>query len=266
MQIPGGKLVDQRGARNLATLALAVIVLGNLLALLVGSFAIGLVGRLIAGIGTGVGFVAGSDYIRATVGSASAQGLYGAAGVGGGGLAIAVVPLTTPLLDWRAPYVTALICASAVLVCLPLAPRDRRRGEPLRRSARATIADIVTDRRLYPLAIAHSASFGLSVIAGNWAVSLLSARWLWSAPGRCGRCLDTPRRPRDATAWWPRGPALAWARCLVARGEHGRRRRRHCASAPGHPAAGASRWGVVAWSGCRDSIRSGLRRSTSDSP
>jgi MFS family permease len=173
MQIPGGKLVDQRGARNLATLALAVIVLGNLLALLVGSFAIGLVGRLIAGIGTGVGFVAGSDYIRATVGSASAQGLYGAAGVGGGGLAIAVVPLTTPLLDWRAPYVTALICASAVLVCLPLAPRDRRRGEPLRRSARATIADIVTDRRLYPLAIAHSASFGLSVIVGNWAVSLL---------------------------------------------------------------------------------------------
>jgi MFS family permease len=186
MQIPGGRLVDQRGARNLATLALAVIVLGNILALLVGSFAIGLVGRLIAGVGTGVGFVAGSDYIRATVGSASAQGLYGAAGVGGGGRAIAVVPLTTTLLDWRAPYVTALICACAVLVFLPLAPRDRRRGDPLGRSARATTADIVTDRRLYPVAIAHSASFGLSVIAGNWAVSLLSARWLWSAPGRCG--------------------------------------------------------------------------------
>ena len=173
MQIPGGKLVDERGARNLGTVALAVIVLGNILALLVGSFAIALVGRLIAGIGTGVGFIAGSDYVRATVGSASAQGLYGAAGVGGGGLAIAVVPLATPLLDWRAPYVTALICAFAVLVCLPLAPRDRRRGEPLRRSARATTIDIVADRRLYPLAVAHTASFGLSVIVGNWAVSLL---------------------------------------------------------------------------------------------
>jgi MFS family permease len=33
--------------------------------------------------------------------------------------------------------------------------------------------DIVADRRLYPLAVAHTASFGLSVIAGNWAVSLL---------------------------------------------------------------------------------------------
>ncbi len=173
MQIPGGKLVDQRGARNLGTLALAVIVLGNVLALLAGSFAIGLVGRLIAGIGTGVGFIAGSDYIRATVGSASAQGLYGAAAVGGGGLAIALVPLATPSVDWRAPYVTALVCASAVIVCLPFAPRDRRRGEPLRRSARARTRDIVTDRRLYPLAVAHTASFGLSVIVGNWAVSLL---------------------------------------------------------------------------------------------
>jgi MFS family permease len=173
MQIPGGKLVDRRGARNLGMAALAVILLGNIFAVLIDSFTLGLVGRLIAGIGTGVGFIAGSDYIRATVGSASAQGLYGAAGVGGGGLAIAVVPLTTSLLDWRAPYVTALICASAVLVCLPFAPRDRARGEPLRRSASATTADLVTDRRLYPLAVAHTASFGLSVIVGNWAVSLL---------------------------------------------------------------------------------------------
>jgi cyanate permease len=31
----------------------------------------------------------------------------------------------------------------------------------------------VRDRRLYPLAAAHTASFGLSVIVGTWAVSLL---------------------------------------------------------------------------------------------
>ena len=172
MQIPGGRLVDQRGARTLGMCALAVIIVGNLLALVVASFALGVVGRLIAGVGTGIGFIAGSDYVRATVGSASAQGLYGAAGVGGGGLAIAIVPLTTPALDWRAPYVTALVFAFAVLVCLPLAPRDRPSREG-RRSARVPIGDIVGDRRLYPLAIAHTASFGLSVIVGTWAVSLL---------------------------------------------------------------------------------------------
>jgi MFS family permease len=172
MQIPGGRLVDERGARTLGMVALSVIALGNLLALAVASVGVGVVGRLVAGLGTGVGFVAGSEYVRATVGTASAQGLYGASGVGGGGLAIAIVPLTVPALGWRAPYVTALICACVVLMCLPLAPRDRgRRERP--RAARASVGEIVRDPRLYPLAVAHSASFGLSVIVGTWAVSLL---------------------------------------------------------------------------------------------
>lgn len=169
MQIPGGRLVDRHGARILGIYALGAVVLGNVIALLVPSFAVGIVGRLVAGFGTGVAFVAGSDYVRATVGTATAQGLYGASGVGGGGLALAVVPLVVPGLGWRAPYVAALVFAGVVLAALPLAPRDPSRG-PVER---ARPLDIVRDRRLYPLAAAHSASFGLSVIAGNWAVSLL---------------------------------------------------------------------------------------------
>jgi MFS family permease len=169
MQIPGGRLVDRRGARVLGMWALAAVVLGNVVALVVPSFALGILGRLVAGFGTGTAFVAGSDYVRATVGTATAQGLYGASGVGGGGLALAVVPLAVPGLGWRAPYVTALVFACAVLAALPLASRDPRReaGE------RGGVSDVVHDRRLYPLAVAHTASFGLSVIAGNWAVSLL---------------------------------------------------------------------------------------------
>ena len=172
MQIPGGRLVDRHGARTLASIGLVVIALGNVVGLVAASFPLAFVARLIAGLGTGVGFVAGSDYVRATVGSATAQGLYGAAGVGGGGLAIAVVPLTTSALDWRAPYATALVAACIVLVGLPLAQRDRRKGEAVR-SAGAPVAEIVRDQRLYPLALAHTASFGFSVIVGNWAVSLL---------------------------------------------------------------------------------------------
>jgi MFS family permease len=172
MQIPGGRLVDERGARALAVVALAVIAVGNAIALVAPSFPLGIAARLVIGLGTGVGFVAGSDYVRATVGSTTAQGLYGAAGVGGGGVALAVVPLATSALHWRAPYATALVAAGIVLACLPFAPRDRRRGEAAR-PAGARIADIVRDRRLYPLAVAHTASFAFSVIVGNWAVSLL---------------------------------------------------------------------------------------------
>jgi MFS transporter, CP family, cyanate transporter len=170
MQIPGGRLVDQRGARTLAGLGLLVIACGNILALTFASLPVGIVARLVVGVGTGLAFIAGSDYVRATVGSATAQGLYGAAAVGGGGLAIAIVPLTTSALDWRAPYVTALSLAGVVLASLPFAPRERAR---VARSERAKTSDIVRDRRLYPLAAAHTASFGFSVIIGNWAVSLL---------------------------------------------------------------------------------------------
>lgn len=172
MQIPGGTLVDRRGARSLAAVALGSIAVGNVVALITASFALGIAARLIAGVGTGIGFIAGSDYVRATVGSPTAQGLYGAAGVGGGGVALIVVPLTTSVFDWRAPYATALIASCIVLASLPLAPRDRR--EPPSASPEpAPIGDILRDRRLYPLAVAHTASFAFSVIVGNWTVSLL---------------------------------------------------------------------------------------------
>lgn len=171
LQIPGGRLVDRRGAWVLGVVALGAAVLGNVIALVTPSVGLGVLGRLVAGVGTGIGFVAGSDYVRATVGTPSAQGLYGASGIGGAGLAIAVVPLAVPGLDWRAPYVTALVFACAVLVCMPLAPRDPARGRE--ESDGAGAGELVRDRRLYPLAVAHTASFGLSVVAGNWAVSLL---------------------------------------------------------------------------------------------
>ena len=83
MQIPGGRLVDRRGARMWAAVALGVIAVGNIIALITASFALGIVARLVAGVGTGIGFIAGSDYVRATVGLPTAQGIYGAAGVGG---------------------------------------------------------------------------------------------------------------------------------------------------------------------------------------
>ena len=82
------------------------------------------------------------------------------------------VPLTTSAFDWRAPYATALIAAAVVLACLPLAPREHAVTRAARRAG-VPVAEIVRDRRLYPLAVAHSASFGFSVIIGTWAVVLL---------------------------------------------------------------------------------------------
>jgi MFS family permease len=169
VQIPGGRIIDRVGARRVGFAALAAITVGNTIALATASFPLALVGRLVAGVGTGTGFIAGSDYTRVASGSATAQGIYGGASVGGGGLAVAIVPLLTPSLGWRAPYVSALALVPLGLA-LALAPADAPRPPRAERG----LGDVVRDRRLYPLAAVHTASFGFSVILGNWIVPLLT--------------------------------------------------------------------------------------------
>ncbi len=170
MQIPGGRLVDRHGARTMGTVALTVVIVGNALGLVAGTFAVGVLARLVTGLGTGIGFVAGADYVRSKLGTPTAQGIYGGASVGGAGLAIGLVPLAALAVDWRAPFVAGLVVAALALGVLRLAPAavPSHRG-PLPVPFRA----VLRDRRLYPLAVLHTASFGFSVILGLWTVSLL---------------------------------------------------------------------------------------------
>ena len=205
-QVPGGRLVDRIGARRAGLGAAAVIVAGNAVALAAPSFPLGLAARLVIGLGTGAGFVAGSDYVRAATASPTVQGLYGGAAVGGGGLAIAIVPV---LGGWRAPYASAAVVAVAFGLVLATAPGDERRGP---RAASTETASVVRDRRLYPLAALHTASFALSVIAGNWIVDLLAehgySRRLAGAVGALVLVLGFPTRPLGG--WMLRSrPALA---------------------------------------------------------
>jgi MFS family permease len=167
-QLPGGRLIDRHGARTIGMLGLLVVIAGNAIALTTGTFAVGIVGRLVTGLGTGVGFIAGSDYVRAKLGTPTMQGLYGGFSVGGAGLAIALVPLTALAVDWRAPYVAGLVMAAVFLVVLWTAPAD----EPAAAARRGNPWAMLRDRRLYPLAAIHTASFGFSVILGIWTVSL----------------------------------------------------------------------------------------------
>ena len=170
MQIPGGRLVDRHGARTMGTVALAVVIAGNALGLLAGTFAVGVLARLATGLGTGIGFVAGADYVRSKLGTPTAQGIYGGASVGGAGLALALVPLAALAVDRRAPYLAGLVVAALALAVLRLA----RAAAPSHRGPVAVPFRVVLrDRRLYPLAVLHTASFGFSVILGLWTVSLL---------------------------------------------------------------------------------------------
>lgn len=171
-QIPGGRAIDRFGARKVGLLALLIAALCNVGAAVAPAPALLLGARAVLGVGTGVAFIAGLDYVRAVGGSALVQGLFGGFSMGGGALALLVVPQLEPPLGWRAPFVFGLASAVLAGVLLALGPRDaaRRAGAG---AGQTTALSLVTDRRLYRLAILHTATFGLGLLIGNWVVALL---------------------------------------------------------------------------------------------
>ncbi len=171
MQIPAGRASEHFGARRTMLAGLGVLAIANAAALVAGSPASIIAVRALMGVGTGLVFVSGSAYVRESGGSPFAQGLYGGMGLGGGGLAIVVVPQVAGWLGWRAPFATALLVGAAAFGVLLLSPGDRPWQRP-RRPGGVT-AGLFADRRLYRLAAVYAASLGLSIVIGNWIVTML---------------------------------------------------------------------------------------------
>ena len=170
MQIPGGRAADRWGSRRSTAFGIATLVVGNVVALPAPTPALGLLGRAIVGVGTGLAFVGGSDYIRAHRGSPTLQGVYGGSSVLAPGVAVAVIPAVARWTGFRAPYLSTLavvLLAAGLLALAPEAPRT------VGRAADRLDWSIVRDSRLYRLAAIHAFSFGFSVIVGNWVVTLL---------------------------------------------------------------------------------------------
>jgi MFS family permease len=164
-QLPAGVWSDRYGARTVALGACAAATLGNIVLLLGDAFALGLAGRLVVGLGSGAGFVAGLDLVRAGGGGTVMQGVYGGGTMLGGGLALMILPALTDATSWRAAYWTALLLALAAAL-----PAFVARGlRPVGRAGRG----VLRDPHLLPLGVLQSATFGLAVIAGNWVVPLL---------------------------------------------------------------------------------------------
>jgi MFS family permease len=175
LQIPAGRTVDHRGARRIGFVALGVLAVANGVALVAPSPELLFLARAAMGIGTALGFVAGSDYVRAQGGTAFAQGLYGGIALGAGGFALAVIPQLVGPLGFRAPFASALALAVLAGAVLAAGPRDRPRH--LEHAERPVLADapgLLRDSRLYRLCVLYMASFGFSIVLGNWVVPLLT--------------------------------------------------------------------------------------------
>jgi MFS family permease len=173
VMIPGGRAIDRFGARRVALASIALSAVGNALLLVVPGVAAALVLRWLIGFGVGAGFVAGSVWIASDARGRTAlgQGLYGGIALAGAGLATGIVPLLEGPLGWRSPYVTGLVF-SAVAFVLAAGCRGEDghggRHDPL--PLRALVGNGLTAR----LGAVHTASFALSVVVGNWIVTLLT--------------------------------------------------------------------------------------------
>ncbi|MGZ8688359.1 MAG: MFS transporter [Gaiellaceae bacterium] len=171
MQIPAGRAADRFGPRRVGMLALAIILVFNLTALAAPDAGLALAARLLIGVGTGLGFIAGSAYVRSTSGSPFAQGLYGGVALAGGGLALAIVPLAESWIGWQAPFAPAVAVGLCGLALLAAGPSD---GPLPRRPSETRVPDgVLRDARLYRLGLLFASSLGLSVVLGNWVVTLL---------------------------------------------------------------------------------------------
>ena len=164
-QLPAGVWSDRIGPHRVALAACGAAAAGNALLLADDSIGLAVVGRLVVGLGSGAGFVAGLDLVRAGGGGPLLHGVYGGATMAGGGLALVIVPPLTDATTWKATYVSALVLALVAAVPAALVHGLARIG----RSARGVLGDA----RLLPLGVLQAATFGLAVIAGNWVVPLL---------------------------------------------------------------------------------------------
>jgi nitrate/nitrite transporter NarK len=180
MQLPGGRLVDRYGARTAAIGGLSILVAADGIGALAAEPALAVVARLVVGVGTALCFIAGSDLLRARRAPALAQGLYGGTAMAGAGLALALLPQVGHDASWRVSWLSAAALAAVALVVVALSVA-RDGVEPRLAASGAQPASVVRDRRLYRLAVLYTASYGSSVLVGNWVVTFLERAARYSA-------------------------------------------------------------------------------------
>jgi MFS family permease len=167
-QIPGGRLVDRMGARTLTLASIVFLLVCNAILMTTPQPVLALVVRAATGIGTGVCFVAATDFIRSAGGTAIGQGIFGGIGYGSTAIPLAVVPQLNGLAGWRAPYVFAFVIGAAALFLVATAERERR--SPVQEEAHLE-SSMLRDTRLYRLATMHGIAL-LGLVMGNWLSTL----------------------------------------------------------------------------------------------
>jgi sugar phosphate permease len=172
MQLPAGMITDRLGIRRTQLVSLACMGLGNALPAARPVLALALAGRMITGLGTGMGWLATLKLLAISAPGGQA-GAYQAFFAGCFSLGSILAYLGMPLIvrtRWHWVFLApALLCLSllAFIPALRIAPPPSARPSlPLRR--------IVEMRPAWILGTYHALSYGSMLSLGNWVPSLLA--------------------------------------------------------------------------------------------
>jgi len=172
VMLPGGHAIDRYGAKRVGIAAILISLVGNLLLLSSTSVVAALLLRALLGLGVGLGFLAGAIYVQSDPrrSGALASGIYGGLSLGGGGLALAIVPQLVGKLGWRAPYASGAAVAALAVLIVAVCPPTAVGTSP---ESRTQPVALLRDPTIVRLGAVSAVSFAFSVILGNWVVTLL---------------------------------------------------------------------------------------------
>jgi nitrate/nitrite transporter NarK len=172
MQLPAGMIVDRLGIRRTQLLSLVCLAVGNAVPAIIPDLAWGIGGRMIAGLGTGLGWLATLKMLAiwAPGGRAGAfQAFFAGIFSFGSILAYLLLPFIIQV-GWRWVF---LIPSFLCLLMLALVPWLR--PTPTREAGQfLSLSRIVRIPSPWILGIYHALSYGSMLSLGNWFPSLLA--------------------------------------------------------------------------------------------
>jgi MFS family permease len=177
LQVPAGMIADRIGVRSALLISVSLLLFGNVLAGLIPDLTFALTGRVITGIGTGLGFIAAMKLLTVIVPArrqaSSYQAYFAAAFSFGCVMGYLIVPVITQL-SWT---MTHLVPASACLVLLALLTNLPRSCSQHEDSALVPLSRLLFVPTVWILGAYHALSFGTVLALGSWIPSLLSEIW-----------------------------------------------------------------------------------------
>jgi MFS family permease len=176
MQMPAGLITDRAGIKRTLVMSLFFVSFGNLLPAFLPSLGLAIVGRMIIGVGSGLGFVTTMKMV-VLHGPEGKSGAYQAFFAGSFSFGSILAYMIIPLLARWGWYWIYILPGGSCLLLFPLLARLRLKETSSVRSRPLSLGQVLRIREGWVLGVFHALSYGSLIALGTWLPSILSEVW-----------------------------------------------------------------------------------------